>query len=450
MNVRTAIGPVAFTCALLVAASLGAQSQSPQVVAPRRPVLVFAQLQNWIQLSKTHRIGEVDDAVRTLARWPYSEIERIDSDLLLLNLLLEDPKAVDPIVRTPGVPARKMALGDLPALFDLSLELFVANGRPMGPADVLKPDSEPRQAIARILMRAAMMHTDLLTAGSRDELNKTLAAAGSAGLATIRVNDADQRRVADLRAYWSVARTAMDQVARTPVGAEVVRDWYATTAAWLLNQRDYANGTSHVEAARGVLPGEARLALYLGAIYENLASPGIQASFQNGQSATMIGSRRDLLRKAEFQQRSALLLEPDVADANLARLRLGHALLQMARPDEALPFLGAAESGIRRTEAKYAAAFFSGLAHAQLGNRAEARAAFERASAIFPDAQSVRLAIAQLAMLGSNRDEALASIQAIKTTDGATDPLWAYDIDLVWNVTGPLALLRANINERLK
>jgi predicted Zn-dependent protease len=85
-----------------------------------------------------------------------------------------------------------------------------------------------------------------------------------------------------------------------------------------------------------------------------------------------------------------------------------------------------------------------------LGHRTEAGGAFARAANLFPGAQSVRLAVAQLAMLGSDRDEALASVQAIKITDGASDPWWSYDTDLVWNVAGPLALLRANINERLK
>ena len=155
----------------------------------------------------------------------------------------------------------------------------------------------------------------------------------------------------------------------------------------------------------------------------------------------------DLLRKAEFQLQSALLLDPELGDA---ALRLGRTLLLMARPDEALPLLTRAEAGLGRPESKYFAALFSGLSHAELGNRVEARAAFARASAAFPDAQSPRLAVAQLAMLSSSRDEAFTSIQALNPREPASDPWWTYDIDLVSGVGDRIASLRASIGDRLR
>jgi tetratricopeptide (TPR) repeat protein len=341
---------------------------------------------------------------------------------------------------------------DLSALFDLPNSVFMVHGElltpresePMTPREIRKPDSAPRQAIARILMRAAMLHTDLLTSSSRDDL---LHSTGLPPGTTIRVDDAESRSVADLGLYWSCGRTAMDLAAPTPPNGTLVRDWYLATAEYLLTEHDYAAGVPHLEHARSVLSGEARIALYLGAAYENLAAPPVQAAYQNGASALVIGSRPTLLRKAEFQLRSALLLEPDTTDASL---RLGRTLLLMARPSEALPLLARAEAASLRAELKYYAALFSGFAHAELGHATEARAAFARASALFPDAQSPRLGLAQLAMLAANRDEALTSIQTITTGKPGSDPWWTYDRDVAWNVNDRMMAARIGILERLK
>ena len=142
-----------------------------------------------------------------------------------------------------------------------------------------------------------MLHTDFLTAASREDMAGASASAGSAAATTIRLNDAERRHVSDLGIYWSCARTAMDLAEPTPVGGMLVHDWYAATAEYLVSQRDYAAGVPHVEHAQRTLPGEARIALCLGAAYENLASPAIQAAFQHGQSGLAIGSRPDLLRE---------------------------------------------------------------------------------------------------------------------------------------------------------
>jgi len=422
-------------------------TQSPPVAAPSRPLSGFPQLQGWIQISKTHTVGEIDDAVRALASMPYERIQAVNRDLLTVRMLLEqDEQAIDATPRTAGT-GHTLAMKDLAALFDLPDDLFRgSDGRAMDAREIRRPDSAPRRAIAKILVRAAMLHTDLLTSPARKDLAKHLESDGAAMLSTIRVDDAQGRASADFGVYWNCARSAMDVAEPTPDLQAVVREWYVATSAYLLNQRDHSAAKPHLQHARDTIPGEARLALYLGAVNENLAAPPIQALFEGGNGARMIGTRLALLHQADYQFRSALLLDPSLNDV---RLRLGRTLLLLGRPDEALPILAAAEAGLRRTESKYAAALFSGLAQNELGNRVEARAAFARASALFPDAQSARLALAQLAMMSSNHAEALASIQAIKYGP-ASDPFWTYDIDLAWNVAGPLALLRANVTERLR
>jgi tetratricopeptide (TPR) repeat protein len=389
-------------------------------------------------------VGQLDDAVRAVAVLPADQLEAIDRDLLAVQMLFDPALPEDAGSRTAG---RTLMLKDVIALFDLPKDLFLADGVPMGAAQIRKADSAPRQAVARILLRAAMLHTDFLTASSREEMVRSQTRSSLAGRATIRVDDAQRQAVTDVGIYWSCARTAMDFVASTPIGGMLVRDWYVATGEYLVDQRDYAAGVPHLEHGRAVVAESERIALYLGAAYENLASPPIQAAFQSGASAVAIGSRPLLLRRAEFQLRSALLLDPDLADA---ALRLGRTLFLLARPDEALPILARAEGALLRAPAKYAAALFVGFTQMELGHGSDARLAFQRASALFPDAQSPRLAIAYLDMLASDRVDALAAISALTTTANGPDPWWTYDTDVAWNVRDRMIAVRAGALERLR
>ena len=121
--------------------------QSPQVVAPARPLSGFPQLQGWIQLSKTHTVGEIDDAVRALASMPYERVQAVNRDLLTVRLLLDqEEKPLDATPRTAGT-GHTLAMKDLGALFDLPADLFMnSDGRAMDAREIRKPDSAPRRA----------------------------------------------------------------------------------------------------------------------------------------------------------------------------------------------------------------------------------------------------------------------------------------------------------------
>ena len=438
---RYVYAPLVLAGALITGASV--RSQSIRVSPVARPLPAFLDLQDWIQISKAHQVGQIDDAVRALAKLSRAQIQTIDDDLLAVGRLL-DPDQPESAAQQVG--GRTLALTDISALFDLPKDTFLDQGRPLGPVAIRKPDSAPRQAIARIMLRAAMLHTDFLTAVSREEMVGAGASRGGAG-ATLRVSDAVRSEAPDFRPYWSCARTAIDLALPTPIGGTLGHDWYVATAEYLFSQRDYSANVPHLEHSRQVVPDEPRLALYLGAAYENLAAPQVQATFQNGEGANAIGLRPILLQQAEFQQRSALLLDPQLADASL---RLGRTLLVMARADEALPLLTRAEAALPRTESKYYAAIFTGLAEVARGHHTEALSSFERASARFPEAQSPRLAIAQVLMRAGKHDEVLAAIQRLPANASAADPWWTYDIDLISGTGNRLASVRASISERLR
>jgi tetratricopeptide (TPR) repeat protein len=197
------------------------------------------------------------------------------------------------------------------------------------------------------------------------------------------------------------------------------------------------------------VPGEPRLALYLGSIYENLASPAIQAALEQLE-VSALGPRPALLSRAEYQFRSALLLEPDFP---VVSLRLGRTLQLKSRNTEALPFLMRAEQGVGLPEQQYCAALFSGLAYQSLERDDEARAAFQRAATLFPDAQTPKLVMAQMALRTSGQDDALVFLRAMNSGGAAgrnTDPWWVYDIAVAPAAADRIEILLTSVREALR
>jgi hypothetical protein len=107
----------------------------------------------------------------------------------------------------------------------------------------------------------------------------------------------------------------MDLVEPTLRGRAVARQWYEVTSEYLLYHRDYAVGVPHLEHARDVIPDSARLAFLLGAAFENGGVADQSAMRRRGAVHRRIAAI--LLAKAEFQFRSALLLDPTLAEARL-------------------------------------------------------------------------------------------------------------------------------------
>jgi len=78
----------------------------------------------------------------------------------------------------------------------------------------------------------------------------------------------------------------------------------------------------------------------------------------------------------------------------------------------------------------YLAELFLGRAEETRGNDAAARAAFERASALYPKAQSPRLALSQIARRAGNRAAAQRELHALaelpNDQNQREDPWWLY------------------------
>jgi tetratricopeptide (TPR) repeat protein len=224
------------------------------------------------------------------------------------------------------------------------------------PRMVAAPGGTARRAIAVVMARAAAMHTDLMLAASAD---LALAGASSRNSETsaTRIVDGERSDIWSSAVYWEVARQAMDHVLVTPRGGAPTRDWYYATLEFLLSRREYDAALPHAAYGRLVLKTDGRIAFYLGAILENLASPNVQAAVGDNPARVGLEERPVLLHRAEEALRSALELDPKLDEA---ALRLARVCQVTGRYEDAANLLRRIESTLNRAELRYYAALFVG------------------------------------------------------------------------------------------
>jgi tetratricopeptide (TPR) repeat protein len=436
---RLGVAVVGLAIALGVPAAAYGQVAPPTTRAERERAM--SQPYAWITLARTHQPGRIDDALLTLAGLPPMRVRQIYDEIFLVKGLIDVAAKGQPIAQALG--GRVLHIGRLAAVLGLPPDAF---GLPLDPLAVARPEGEPRRLIAAVMVRVAMLHTDLLMVPP-----DALAAAGFDALASrqgdpssIRLRDGQRSLVPDHGTHWHIARLAIALVLPTPRGASVAREWYLATSAFLLANRDYASGVPHLEDARKALPDDALLALYLGAAYENLAAPAVQAAIEEDGGDVRLEPRARLLQRAEEHLRAAVALDPNLPEASL---RLGRVLQLTSRDDEAIEHLRRAEAALTRDDLRYAAALFLGRALESRDHLDDARSAFVRALSYAPDAQSPHLALAQLAWRVSGGADAAAQLRALAESPGADDPWWTYDTRIVADLIGRVDRLRAAVAE---
>lgn len=179
------------------------------------------------------------------------------------------------------------------------------------------------------------------------------------------------------------------------------------------------------------MPADPRVWLMSGVAYENLAAPAVQSAAGSSGSSVRLEAPMILFARAEQFFRRVLVLDPLTTEA---RLRLGRVLDLTGRHDEASGMLSLAEKGLDSRLLRYYAALFAGRAAESRGKPDDARHAYERAMTLFPQAQSARLALAELAWRDADHALALSGVHALFITargDRSTDPWWIYDVSLV-------------------
>ena len=297
-----------------------------------------------------------------------------------------------------------------------------------------------------------MLHTDLMTIPRRDFPDADVKFSTSMAQAS-RIADGQRTNVPSGAVHWEIARTAIDLIAPTPNAQAVAGEWYHATSAFLLARRDYDSGRPHLEHAATTYPRDGLVAFLLGATYENLASPRVQALTDGDREDLKLESRDELLARAEKSLRTALELDPQAAEAGL---RLGRVLGQTGRHEEAVSVLEKVLPALQRLDLTYYAELFLGRALQALARDEPARAAFGRARDLYPRAQSPHLALAQLAWPSAQRAEAAANVERLRalardSREGPSrDPWWHYDVSPALDALDRIAAIRRSVAEFLK
>jgi cytochrome c-type biogenesis protein CcmH/NrfG len=244
---------------------------------------------------------------------------------------------------------------------------------------------------------------------------------------------------------WTARTLVVRAMSRAGTGETergLARRWFRTVAAVFAQRLNFADLQPHLSEALTHLPEDPGLLFDAGCAAEILASPLIQATLMSGLPQSTAGRRLQtpaaelahtnrpaaFLATAEKHYRAALMRDPRDLES---RVRLGRVLAELQRHGQAVAELQAAARLHGPPILQYYTALFLGDVLTDLGQLDDALAAFERAAALFPDADSPRLGISRV---HSERGDAAAARRALGTSLDTTpsaaigaDPRWQYN-----------------------
>jgi tetratricopeptide (TPR) repeat protein len=162
-----------------------------------------------------------------------------------------------------------------------------------------------------------------------------------------------------------------------------------------------------------------------------LGSAAVQQAVRNAtlpkDSEPVTSEARTHLERARRHFSKAIEGAPELIEA---RVRLGHVLLELNQPREAVAGLQLATQSALAPPLRYCAELFLGDALAAAGDADGARAAFERAAALFPHAQSPWISLSRLARSRGDLAGARSMLDRVLKPEPPSrrfdDPWWTY------------------------
>jgi hypothetical protein len=320
----------------------------------------------------------------------------------------------------PGDPGRIAV--DVSTWTGKELEAVVARAKRHARA-LAKTDSGRAN---QMLLRGAALHADIGRLIPEDTVRRS-----PTQKTAYLVRDGRWMGIRFVSIHWRLGRSLLDSVAPEPALHPEVRTWYLETAVDLLRMRQSAAAVEHYTRARQLFPSDPAILFGSGVLHELFGSTALQAAAESvtesNRTVAAVSSARGELVRAERFFRDSLVHRADHLEA---RIRHGRVLDSLDRHAEASKELRRAIADGASDQLLYLAQLFLGRAEEALGHDEAARAAFERASALYPKAQSPRLALSQIARRAGNRAVAQRELQAIATLPDderrREDPWWHY------------------------
>jgi tetratricopeptide (TPR) repeat protein len=376
------------------------------------------RLQRWVEAVDTHTPGAADRPAYVIGSWRRSEL------IALFPYIgsFVDAFAAEPRRSRPGV-----------STVDMEFIRALALGR------------RARPAPAEFVKRAAGFHADIamlgVAAGPREPPSRQ--AQSSQFPARPYVHESDGQRGAQGMGHihWDLARAILEFT--TP--DEGVQLWYRATTAHMMENGLLVDAMPHVAAALKLLPSSASALFAAGCLHERLASPRIDRVAQLDPSVRAgIGSHSSNVTLAERFFRKALSVDPSFAEASV---RLGRLLAERGESATAAKHLRISLSPDSSRVVLYYRALFLGEIEADAGNAQAAAVAYREAQALFPRAQSPRLALGLLAIAtGQLPDSDLLSPLRMNPRPLHDDPWWVYPLCEGRDAAKLVAALRATFN----
>lgn len=402
-----------------IAAALAGLLLAPAAAADD-PTPRLTLLTNWVAAARGHEPGTEDAHAYAVGAWSNPDINLLWLDVQTLVRFTRcttcGQTSVLPLGSTHhgAVFYRRDELRAVRALAD------DIRSRPDGANDLLK--------------RAAILHADIaMLLNPESDGAAPPRASGISQHFVVRGLDGRQERIVNQALHWELGRALVGLVGTpraTPAPQEdaTVLLWYRATMAFL--QREAMHDRLHFSQALQLFPANADVQYQNGCLHETLATPRVQGLLRNATLPTgvVIDIKSDSveLETAERHFRRALELRPAFGEA---RLRLGRVLGQRGRHADAATELRQLQPFDDLQLDYYAALFLAGE-EAALGRRDAAREAYQRAVALFPQAQSALLGLSQVLRDAGDRTGALKSVQQLldlpAEEDARVDPLWIY------------------------
>jgi tetratricopeptide (TPR) repeat protein len=364
----------------------------------KQPKYVAEQTIRWLTAVELHTPGESDTAAVTVGSWPIVELE----DIVKLIKRLAKQKDITGILSSMDLLNEPLKGGT--SQFRRFLD---------GPNQMLK--------------RAALLHADIAML----QLDTGRVPFGSTQLLVEDGRGTPQGG----GEHWEIARSLLDSITPNPSSDDMVRQWYIATSAYMFARRRWGNAETNLNRALEIFPTNARILFYAGVVHENYAMPESQTIHMQWMRARLGSKEAELKKAREFFKTS---IEHDRGFAE-AHLHLGRTMGSLEDHTGAAVELRQASAALTDPQLQYYCSLFLGNELAILSKREEARVQFERAAALFPNAQSPLLGLSQLARVSGDFNGASLAVQKIfKLPSGGSipeDPWWVYDVSHVRNVS---------------
>ena len=223
-----------------------------------------------------------------------------------------------------------------------------------------------------------------------------------------------------------------------------VRDWYLLVVSFRHGRAEVGWSRAYLAEARELFARDPQVLLVAGSDHEMVshATAGYMRRFSasgQGFQETKINPEKEL-EEAEKDFKQAAALAPDLAEA---RLRLGRVLQRRGDLDGATRELRAALAHTVPDQVRYLAWLFLGLVDVDRGDLESAEKSYLTALGLFPRAQTVKVAMSELAYLKGRDGDAAAQVVSMLQTFVREDPWWAYLLGDGWHFEARLVGMRA-------